>query len=293
MQGSEECQATPEADHHAAVIASANAYAQSLGLRPTPPVLETSEQRAAWAIDIADDLVSILHREAETDPEHSLVIDECWIGAEDLALYIRYGGRTGCRVADLHLDVTQGGPPGTARGQASDIYHDLYGSGPSEYVDRDGFEWFRDEPADGDWSRAVQEQARMHTAWPPPANAATLAYDVAATLTARGAEELAAHPHDPALEDCWVGEDLALYVRYRYGGEPRGHRAAHLDRERLRPEFGLNARNLARQIWLELGAATDPAYVDREGYRWGGDEPQAPVTWEYVIERMPRADAAD
>ena len=250
----------------------------------------TREDREAWAIAIADALLEVRDARTREGRDPSLPLDDCWIG-HDLALYVRYRGgasRRAARWADLHLNVLN--PTwavGSVHRQAADIFDDLHGWVPPRYTDQLGYDWWGDDPAD--WEQAVHEQGRVHTAWPPPCEQADWASAVAVALVVVATKAHATFPHDPVLTDCWVGEDLAVYARYRYDGAERGHRSARLGRDERAPEFVHSPRDIAVQLWHEFGVGAATDHVDSSGRSWTGDPPAPPSTWAYAVEQMPRA----
>jgi hypothetical protein len=250
----------------------------------------TRAEREAWASAVADELVAVSERDA-LRPGHPRVIHDCWIGQEDLALYVRFGyadrPALGNRFADIHVNRVEGLVlPGFER-QAFYLYHDMFGDKTPLFVDKIDCPWFGDEP-EVSWERAVEGQGRLYTAWPQPEEPATWAEGVAVALVEHASAEASSRPMGPTLQDCWVGEDLALYVRYRYADKPVAHRAAEIGPNTVAPDFTRTRKNAALRVWHELGGSAPPAYVDEQGYAWSGDAPGAPVTWAYVIERMPR-----
>jgi hypothetical protein len=88
------------------------------------------------------------------------------------------------------------------------------------------------------------------------------------------------------IDDCWIGADLALYVRYRGGDLLLGKRVDDLHLDVTGGGYAIDAASQARNIFHDLYGPPPASWTDRLGYRWSGPAPEQP--WEYALDTQPR-----
>lgn len=90
------------------------------------------------------------------------------------------------------------------------------------------------------------------------------------------------------IDECWVGADLALYLRYRPVSLRLGRRVAdlHLD---VTGSGGppADAADQARYVFHDLYGPPPPRWTDPRGYAWSGPDPRT-ATWADAVGRTPR-----
>lgn len=97
--------------------------------------------------------------------------------------------------------------------------------------------------------------------------------------------------HPAQVDECWVAEDLAIYVRYRVGIDREFKRGTRYPDSHIDPTSAGYARDPREQgfYWLHNIEAASPAqWVDRLGYGWFGHESPPQGSWRYAVEELPR-----
>jgi hypothetical protein len=93
------------------------------------------------------------------------------------------------------------------------------------------------------------------------------------------------------IDECWVGADLAIYVRHRLGTEQDyrvGRRIADPHIDPTSCGYALDAHSQAVYLYYDLPGPPDPSWIDHLGYRWYGSGPEPTPSWEAAVERQPR-----
>lgn len=118
----------------------------------------------------------------------------------------------------------------------------------------------------------------------------TLAVTVAEEIV-KLAERLTKAGSDPVLiDECWVGEDLAIYIRYTSSFNPTAHAGQRITNANIDLTSGGYAEDEATQAqWFlhDLQGPSESVFVDPLGYDWAGYDPQ-PESWQYSVEQLPR-----
>lgn len=99
------------------------------------------------------------------------------------------------------------------------------------------------------------------------------------------------HLVPPRFDEVWVGDDLALYIRYRVGGEDEVRVGRRISDPHIDPTSGGFAESADKQGFAylyDLQAPTFVAWTDQSGYQWYGYDPQPRGSWEAAVERQPR-----
>lgn len=92
----------------------------------------------------------------------------------------------------------------------------------------------------------------------------------------------------PPIDECWVGQDLAMYIRYRIGTWTLGRRIPDPHIDPTSGGYALGEREQAFYYLYDLHSPPPRAWTDRLGYEWYGFGPQPDPSWEYAVEEMPR-----
>lgn len=89
------------------------------------------------------------------------------------------------------------------------------------------------------------------------------------------------------IDECWVGADLALYVRYSPIGLRFGKRVAHLEIDVTGSGPAQDAGTQAMYIFHDLYGPPPAQWTDSRGYGWSGAPPET-GSWEDAVEHQPR-----
>lgn len=105
------------------------------------------------------------------------------------------------------------------------------------------------------------------------------------------ADRLTEAGYEPVLiDECWVGEDLAIYIRYTSSFNPVAHAGQRIPNASIDLTSGGYAQDDATQAQWFLHDLQGPAvsvWTDPLGYDWASYDPQ-PDSWEYSVEQLPR-----
>lgn len=101
-----------------------------------------------------------------------------------------------------------------------------------------------------------------------------------------------------SIQECWVGEDLAVYARYLWFSRRMAARCGQIDadpatstrfdafnRNTHASSSGQQASNLY-DIQLAEGPYCGAEWTDSLGYEWWGDTPEE--GWKKTVEQLPR-----
>jgi hypothetical protein len=89
------------------------------------------------------------------------------------------------------------------------------------------------------------------------------------------------------IDECWVGADLALYIRYSPLGMRFGKRVPDLQDDPTGYGPTEDAATLARYIFYDLYGPPPAQWTDSRGYGWSGAPPET-GSWEAAVEHQPR-----
>lgn len=95
----------------------------------------------------------------------------------------------------------------------------------------------------------------------------------------------------PAIDEVWVGADLALYVRYRVGAIDEVRVGRRVPNSHIDPTSSGYAESAEKQGFAYLYDLQGPpfvAWVDRLGYQWYCYGPTPQESWEFAVEQQPR-----
>jgi hypothetical protein len=96
---------------------------------------------------------------------------------------------------------------------------------------------------------------------------------------------------DPVIiDECWVGTDLAIYIRYTSSFNPEAHAGQRIPNSNIDPTSGGYAEDRDKQgLWFlhDLQGPANSVFVDSLGYDWASYDPQ-PESWQYSVEQLPR-----
>lgn len=96
---------------------------------------------------------------------------------------------------------------------------------------------------------------------------------------------------DPVIiDECWVGTDLAIYIRYTSSFNSGAHAGHRIPNSNIDPTSGGYAEGPDKQgLWFlhDLQGPSESVFVDPLGYEWAGYDPQ-PESWQYCVEQLPR-----
>lgn len=92
----------------------------------------------------------------------------------------------------------------------------------------------------------------------------------------------------PVIDECWVGGDLAIYLRYRIGPDARVRIGRRIPDSHIDPTSGGYALGLPEQGFAylhDLAAPPHGPWTDRVGYEWHGyGSPPPQPSWEDAVE---------
>ncbi len=95
----------------------------------------------------------------------------------------------------------------------------------------------------------------------------------------------------PQVDECWVAEDLAVYLRYRVGvdGEIKvGTRIPDSNIDPTSAGYALDPRQQAFYFLHDIDTAPPAQWTDQLGYGWFGYESPPQGSWQYAVEELPR-----
>jgi hypothetical protein len=93
-----------------------------------------------------------------------------------------------------------------------------------------------------------------------------------AAAVVRGVHRRSLELAPPSIDETWLDAELVLYVRYRLGRKKLAARF-RLDVDPASGGPPVDSERLAASLFHGLRTAPTDAFVDRQGYRWWGDEP--------------------
>ncbi|MFC5996817.1 hypothetical protein ACFQE5_21650 [Pseudonocardia hispaniensis] len=103
-------------------------------------------------------------------------------------------------------------------------------------------------------------------------------------------QERGLEPLPPPVDECWVGQDLAVYIRYRIGDWRLGRRIPDPHIDPTSGGYALSAREQGFYFFHDLYSPPPREFTDRLGYEWYqcGPEPEPERSWRYAVEEQPR-----
>jgi hypothetical protein len=105
-----------------------------------------------------------------------------------------------------------------------------------------------------------------------------------AAAVARGVHRQSVEFPPPTIDEAWLDAELVLYVRYRLGRKKAGARF-RLDVDPATGGQPADADQLAAGLFQRMRSGSEGGFVDRQGYRWWGDEP-ADADWAGALLRV-------
>lgn len=93
------------------------------------------------------------------------------------------------------------------------------------------------------------------------------------------------------IDECWVGEDLSIYLRYRLGVDGSYRAGWRIHNPHIDPTssgYALDSHSQGFYFYHDLAAPPEPEWVDRLGYRWYGYGPTPSLSWEAIVDQQPR-----
>lgn len=95
----------------------------------------------------------------------------------------------------------------------------------------------------------------------------------------------------PRVDECWVAEDLAIYLRYRVGIDAQIKVGTRIPDSHIDPTsagYALDPRQQALYFLHDIDAVPPAQWADRLGYGWFGYESPPRGSWQYAVEELPR-----